>query len=187
MNDDEGGNADEGSHRPSKRLCLASSEDAPGLASRDDFFPMSPRPGEHHSLAFRGSTGEREQRRHPCVVVQIVTAPDAVVLEFVVWGPLAAGVQHAPIFGHVFDLDSLHNTTVAESAQSLRAALAALENLGIVLPARTQPPEDKTRLSFPVLGWYLQMLADIAESYRYRAPLTHSLLWRVSPRQSVLA
>jgi hypothetical protein len=106
---------------------------------------------------------------------------EEVVFEFAIWGPLAVGIGRAPIFGHIFDLDALNGETVGRSVALLHTALDRLAAFGVPAPPRSQPPDDKTRLTFPVLGWYLQILADVAESFRYRAPSSNPQVWRISP------
>jgi hypothetical protein len=126
----------------------------------------------------------RDELRHAWVPVYIVAqAPaggtktnEVVLFQIGVWGPMA---ERTPLFRHVFDLDSLRDMRVSESVVLLRAAMTELESLGVLVPKPSQPPADKTKLSFPVFGWYLDRLAEVAEAFWHRSTLHNNLVWRV--------
>ena len=110
--------------------------------------------------------------------VQIISKPsvlsEQIVFEFGIWGPM-----HAAIFQHVFEFRSLDGMRVDTAVRVLRRALEELEALGVPLPK--SPPEDKTKRSFQVFGWYLQMLLGVSETHQHRDTPTHPLFWRIGP------
>jgi hypothetical protein len=156
--------------QPAKRVRRSDTEKEAPLVARNGGSLEEKRSSEEG-----GAVGELARLRRPCVGVQIVGGDGGPVFKFGIWGPLA-DVERAPLFVQLFALDTLQGMGVAESVPLLRGALARLDELGVPAPARNHPPEDKTRCTFPVFGWYLNILADVADSFRRRCPL----VWRLS-------